>query len=133
MTLEIKNKDLLGVYQFLSSLTLPRKVARSVSNLTTQIQVKINELVESEKELVESFGGTVSEGKINLPDDSQADFSKEHDDLLEETVIFNNSYKEQFSIMKSYFMDWNGEVQPQLAKGMNAFYDAIEELSDEGE
>ena len=133
MTLEIKNRDLVGVYQFLGNLTLPRKVARSVSSLVTQIQFKINELGESEKELVESFGGTVSEGKINLSDESRADFNKEHNDLLEETVILNNSYKEQFSIMKSYFMDWNGDVQPHLINGMNAFYDAIEELSDESE
>lgn len=128
--MDIKNKDLIPVINFLSKLSLPRKVARANSKFLSSIEKSLKSLQDSENELVKSFDGEIVDGQIKIDADKKDSFKKEHDELLDETVSVKSSYKEQFSIFKKYFEDWDGEVNPTDVVGMNALYDALEDNDD---
>lgn len=130
--MEIKNDDLNEVIAFLNTFTMPRTVARANSKVVGHLKDRLQELIDNEKELVESFGGEVDEsGHISgLDDEKSAEFQKERKQLLSETATIEPDYKEQFSILKSFFDGWDGEVSPSSYTGMNALYDALDAIGD---
>lgn len=133
MGLEFKNGDINSVVLFLSQQTLPRKVFRASSFLVDKLTVKLSDYAKSEQKLVESLKGSISE-EGNISFENSEDFNKfktERDDLNNETVIIEPNYKEQFSIFKKYFDDWDGSVEPQYSQGVNALYNSLEKLNED--
>ena len=130
--MEIKNDDLNEVIAFLSTFTMPRTVARANSKFVGHLKERLQELIDNEKELVESFGGTVDDGGhiSGLDNEKLDEFQAERKQLLSETATIEPDYKEQFSILKSFFDGWDGEVSPSSYKGMNALYDALDTIGD---
>ena len=128
MTFELPKRNIIIVINFLSGLTLPRKVSRASSKLITSLQTKLSELAEDEKDLVDKYNGTVGEGgKISgiKPEDIK-EFNEEHSELLNETVIINVAYKEQPKVLLDFFEEWNEQITPEQVVSMNAFYDLLD-------
>lgn len=131
MTFELPKRNMILVINFLSGLTLPRKVSRASSKLISSLQTKFSELAEDEKDLVNKYNGTVNEGgQISgiKPEDIQ-EFNDEHSELLNETVIVDISYKEQPKILLDFFEEWNEPIGPEQVVGMNAFYDLLDSFN----
>lgn len=131
MTFELPKRNMIIIINFLSSLTLPRKVSRASSKLISSLQMKLSELTEDEKNLVEKYNGTVDEaGKISGIKSEDIDkFNEEHLELLNETVIINASYKEQPKILLDFFEEWNEQISPEQVVSMNAFYDLLDSFN----
>lgn len=131
MNFELPKRNMIFIINFLSGLTLPRKVSRASSKLILSLQTKLSELAEDEKDLVKKYNGTVDEaGKISgvKPEDIK-EFNEEHSELLNETVIINAAYKEQPKILLDFFEEWNEQISPELIFGMNAFYDLLDSFN----
>lgn len=92
------------VINFLSNLTLPRKVSRASSKLIASLQTKLSELADDEKDLIEKYNGTVDEGGniSGIKPESFNEFNESHSELLNETVIIDISYKEQPKVLLDF-------------------------------
>lgn len=132
--MEFKNKDLVPVSNFLASLKLPAKVARGVAKFQKSLQEILKDLNESEKDLFKQYGADVQEGgHVSWPagtEAKQADFKKAHDDLFIETVDIQPRYKEEFSVIKEYFKDFDQEIEAQNVLGFDTFMDAFEPIEE---
>jgi len=131
MTFELPKRKMMIVINFLSNLTLPRKVSRASSKLIASLQTKLSELAEDEKDLVEKYNGTVNEGGniSGIKTESFNEFNEAHSELLNETVIIDISYKEQPKVLLDFFEEWNEQISPEQVVGMNAFYDLLDPLN----
>ena len=131
MTFELPKRNMMIVINFLSNLTLPRKVSRASSKLIASLQTKLSELAEDEKDLVEKYNGTVNEGGniSGIKPESFTEFNEAHSELLNETVIVDISYKEQPKVLLDFFEEWNEPISPEQVVGMNAFYDLLDSLN----
>jgi len=131
MTFELPKRNMMIVINFLSNLTLPRKVSRASSKLIASLQTKLSELAEDEKDLVEKYNGTVDEGGniSGIKPESFNEFNEAHSELLNETVIVDISYKEQPKVLLDFFEEWNEPISPEQVVGMNAFYDLLDSLN----
>lgn len=131
MTFELPKQNMMIVINFLSNLTLPRKVSRASSKLIASLQTKLSELAEDEKDLVEKYNGTVGEGGniSGIKPESFNEFNEARSELLNETVIVDISYKEQPKVLLDFFEEWNEPISPEQVVGMNAFYDLLDSLN----
>lgn len=131
MTFELPKRKMMIVINFLSNLTLPRKVSRASSKLIASLQTKLSELAEDEKDLVEKYNGTVNEGGniSGIKTESFNEFNEAHSELLNETVIIDISYKEQPKVLLDFFEEWNEPISPEQVVGMNAFYDLLDSFN----
>ena len=131
MTFELPKRNMMIVINFLSNLTLPRKVSRASSKLIASLQTKLSELANDEKDLIEKYNGTVDEGGniSGIKTESFNEFNEAHSELLNETVIIDISYKEQPKVLLDFFEEWNEQISPEQVVGMNAFYDLLDSLN----
>lgn len=131
MTFELPKRNMMIVINFLSNLTLPRKVSRASSKLIASLQTKLSELADDEKDLIEKYNGTVDEGGniSGIKTESFNEFNEAHSELLNETVIIDISYKEQPKVLLDFFEEWNEQISPEQVVGMNAFYDLLDSLN----
>ncbi|MFT8916566.1 MAG: hypothetical protein ABF899_01725 [Oenococcus sp.] len=132
--MEIKNKDIIPLANFSGSLKLPAKVARGIAKFQKSLAEIAKDLSESEKDLVKQFGGSVSaNGQIEWPEKvAPADYIQAHADLFEETAEIQPRYKEEFSVIREYFKDFDQDIDPQNLHGFDVFMDAFEPLEEEG-
>lgn len=132
--MEIKNKDLISVINFLGSLKLPAKVARGVAKFQKSLVDCVKEMSDSQKDLVKQFKGVVGDkGRINWPNATSTapqDYLTANNDLLNETAEIQPKYKEEFSVIKEYFKDFDQEIEPQNLAGFDAFMDAFEPIEE---
>lgn len=132
--MEFKNKDLVPVSNFLASLKLPAKVARGVAKFQKSVQEVLKDLNESEKDLFKQYGADVKDnGQIEWPlgsDHLQETFKQAHDDLFNETVDIQPRYKEEFSVIKEYFKDFDQEIEAKNILGFDTFMDAFEPIEE---
>lgn len=131
MTFELPKRNMMIVINFLSNLTLPRKVSRASSKLIASLQTKLSELADDEKDLIEKYNGTVDEGGniSGIKTESFNEFNEAHSELLNETVIIDISYKEQPKVLLDFFEEWNEQISPEQVVGMNAFYDLLDSFN----
>lgn len=131
MTFELPKRNMMIVINFLSNLTLPRKVSRASSKLIASLQTKLSELADDEKDLIEKYNGTVDEGGniSGIKTESFNEFNEAHSELLNETVIIDISYKEQPKVLLDFFEEWNEPISPEQVVGMNAFYDLLDSFN----
>lgn len=129
--MEFKNKEIIPVSNFLSQLKLPAKTARGVAKLQKSLGESLKELQDSEKDLIEKFDGKIDGNNIKWADGKAPDgYIKEHDALMDETVDIKPRYKEEFSVLKEYFKDYNGDIDPQYLAGFDIFFDQIEPIEE---
>ncbi len=131
MTFELPKRNMMIVINFLSNLTLPRKVSRASSKLIASLQTKLSELADDEKDLIEKYNGTVDEGGniSGIKPESFNEFNEARSELLNETVIVDISYKEQPKVLLDFFEEWNEQISPEQVVGMNAFYDLLDSFN----
>lgn len=131
--MDLQNKSLVPVGNFLQSLTLPAQVSRARTKLVAGLNTALQDLAESEKQLVADFNGEVSdEGKINWPDGIvPVEYYDEHAVLLNEEVTIELNQPTLMKALKDYFYEWNETIEPQYAEAFDAFFDALEEEEEE--
>lgn len=126
--MEIKNIELALVGNFLNSLTLPAKVSRARTKLVNNIQERLTDYNESRNDIFKAHEGVVDDktGVVDFPEGEKETAMSELTDLANETAIIKATYKEQFSTLKAYFEDWDGEVSAENANAYDVFFDALE-------
>lgn len=126
--MNLTNKELVPVGNFLQSLTLPAQVSRARTKLVASLNNALQDLAESEKQLVADFNGKVNDqGQIDWSDGIVPDgYNVEHAVLLNEEVIIEFNQPTLMKALKEYFAEWNEDVDPQYAEAFDAFFDALE-------
>lgn len=126
--MNLTNKALVPVGNFLQSLTLPAQVSRARTKLVASLNAELQNLAESEKQLVTDFNGEVNDkGQINWPDKkAPVEYHTEHAVLLNEEVTIELNQPTLMKALKEYFAEWNEDIDPQYAEAFDAFFDALE-------
>lgn len=126
--MNLKNNTLLPVGNFLQSLTLPAQVSRARTKLVAVLNAALQDLAESEKQLVSDFNGEVDDqGHIIWPDKkTPVEYHTEHAVLLSEEVTIELNQPTLMKALKEYFAEWNEDIDPQYAEAFDAFFDALE-------
>lgn len=126
--MNLTNKELVSVGNFLQSLTLPAQVSRARTKLVASLNTELQNLAESEKQLVADFNGEVNDqGQINWSDGiAPVEYYNEHTVLLDEEVTIELNQPTLMKALKDYFAEWNEDIDPQYAEAFDAFFDAIE-------
>lgn len=126
--MNLTNKELVPVGNFLQSLTLPAQVSRARTKLVASLNVALQDLAESEKQLVADFNGEVNDqGQINWPDGiAPVEYHTEHAVLLDEEITIELNQPTLMKALKEYFAEWNEDIDPQYAEAFDAFFDALE-------
>lgn len=127
--MNLQNKALVPVGNFLQSLTLPAQVSRARTKLVAGLNTALQNLADSEKQLVADFNGEVNEqGQINWSNGVvPADYYTEHAVLLNEEVTIELNQPTLMKALKEYFAEWNEDIDPQYAEAFDALYDALEQ------
>lgn len=126
--MNLTNKELVPVGNFLQSLTLPAQVSRARTKLVASLNAALQDLAESEKQLVADFNGEVNDqGQINWSDGvAPIEYHTEHAVLLDEEVTIELNQPTLMKALKEYFAEWNEDIDPQYAEAFDAFFDALE-------
>ncbi|MFL1695607.1 hypothetical protein ACJQWY_02160 [Weissella kandleri] len=126
--MQIKNNELVLVGNFLNSLTLPAKVSRARTKLVKTLQERLTEYNDARQEIIKDHNGDINEktGVVTFPDKEKDAANSEVYDLDNETPIIQAAYNEQFSTLKAYFEDWDGEVSAENANAYDVLFDALE-------
>ncbi|WPQ68438.1 hypothetical protein [Weissella paramesenteroides] len=131
--MNLQNKALVPVGNFLQSLTLPAQVSRARTKLVASLNAELQNLAESEKQLVADFNGEVNDqGQINWPKNKDGkskapvEYHTEHAVLLNEEVTIELNQPTLMKALKDYFAEWNEDIDPQYAEAFDAFFDALE-------
>lgn len=126
--MNLQNKALVPVGNFLQSLTLPAQVSRARTKLVASLNAALQDLAESEKQLVADFNGEVNhQGQINWSDGiAPVEYHNEHTVLLDEEVTIELNQPTLMKALKDYFAEWNEDIDPQYAEAFDAFFDALE-------
>lgn len=126
--MNLTNKELVPVGNFLQSLTLPAQVSRARTKLVASLNVALQDLAESEKQLVADFNGEVNDqGQINWPDGiAPVEYHTEHAVLLDEEITIELNQPTLMKALIEYFAEWNEDIDPQYAESFDAFFDALE-------
>lgn len=126
--MNLQNKALVPVGNFLQSLILPAQVSRARTKLVASLNAALQDLAESEKQLVADFNGEVNEqGQINWSDGvAPVEYHTEHAVLLNEEVTIELNQPTLMKALKEYFAEWNEDIDPQYAEAFDAFFDALE-------
>lgn len=127
--MKLKNYQIYKIGNYLQSLTLPAQVSRARTKLVASLNAELQNLAESEKQLVADFNGEVNDkGQINWSDGVvPANYYTEHAVLLDEEVIIELNQPTLMKVLKEYFAEWNEDIDPQYAEAFDAFYDALEQ------
>jgi hypothetical protein len=107
---------------------LPAQVSRARTKLVASLNTELQNLAESEKQLVADFNGEVNDqGQINWSDGiAPVEYYNEHTVLLDEEVTIELNQPTLMKALKDYFAEWNEDIDPQYAEAFDAFFDAIE-------
>lgn len=119
--MNLTNKALVSVGNFLQSLTLPAQVSRARTKLIASLNAALQDLADSEKQLVADFNGEVNEqGQINWSDGVvPVEYHTEHAVLLNEEVIIEFNQPTLMKALKEYFAEWNEDIDPQYAEAFD--------------
>jgi len=126
--MDIKRKDLVRFYNFLSEASLVGAASRARTKLAKDILDSVKELQNDEMENAKEFEGkTVENGSIDFPDtDSRNKFIKVQAEMYEEEVIFSEKVKDQFSRLKNAFDNYDKPLQGEEAQTYDDLMDALE-------
>lgn len=128
MEIAITNRNLIGVLTILNN-TMPAKVARRTRSIKDDLNTAVGKLATSERELVESLGGSVDvEGHIDLPDDKGGEYYVNHEEILDDKAIVRESYEGSFKLLyEGWLKEWNGEVSNEVLDAYIELMDILEE------
>lgn len=127
-----KNEELIPVGNFLKNLTLPAQVSRGRTKLLTAIQISVNDLASSERELVSEFGGVADDkGNVTWENGVPVEYHEEHNVLLKEEVNIDINQPTLIKALKDFFINWNEEIKPEDADVFDVLYDALEQQTEE--
>lgn len=132
--MQIKNKQLVAVGNYLASLTLPANVSRARTKLIATINSRLQDYNNERQKLIAAHHG-VNDDTTNLVTFPSVEENNkavsEMNELDNETAIIQPLYAEQFEILKKYFASYDGEVVPEQAEAFDALYDALDINEDE--
>ncbi|TGE64049.1 hypothetical protein C6P12_08250 [Weissella confusa] len=131
--MKLSNYQLLSIGNFLQSLTLPAQVSRARTKFIASLNEAIKELGNSERELVDENGGTVTEtGAIEWPEGSNpAQYNADHAEMMHEVISIETNQVTLMEAFKNFFVSWDGTVAPEHAEAFDALYDALDINEDE--
>jgi predicted outer membrane protein len=135
--MNIKNNDLLKVYNFLNEASFVGAVSRARTKLMKSIGEAIGELQSDEISLAHENHGTLgANGAVefdkNYPEDRIA-FNQAHEELLNEEAVFMETTRDQFSRLKSGLEQYEKELNGQDAQAYDTLLDALEVEGDTDE
>lgn len=141
MTFTIQKKYLVGLGNWLNTLSLNGKQSRARTRFVNLIQDALNRLETDRKVVLEEYaekeeGGdlkVVEDDKGNknyvVPDDKKEAFQKELIELYDEDAELNGpEFGPQILIVKDIVLNYDKEIDPNLATAYDKWCEAFEKF-----
>ncbi|WP_288395346.1 DUF1617 family protein [uncultured Vagococcus sp.] len=139
MLLNLKNKQLVSIINFLNKLELKTKESRSRSKLSNLFTEKLEELQKDEKELLVRFSKKDDDGNpvmigqnFDIPQDTENEWIEERTALLNETISVDCSeLKVHTERLTSVLIDLDMILKDEDAIAYDVLLDQLEKEGDE--
>lgn len=139
MLLNLKNKQLVSIINFLNKLELKTKESRSRSKLSNLFTEKLEELQKDEKELLVRFSKKDDDGNpvmigqnYDIPQDTENEWIEERTALLNETISVDCSeLKVHTERLTSVLIDLDMILKDEDAIAYDILLDQLEKEGDE--
>lgn len=128
--MKFKNSEIFPTMNFLSNIDMTAKASRARTKLIKRLVTWGDEYVESQKQIVEENGGVVdSKGNVDFSG-NEVNLDKATIDRIElsnETINVQEDFDGQFSYLRDFFDEWDGEVSNIDALTYDLFLDKLEQ------
>lgn len=139
MLLNLKNKQLVSIINFLNKLELKTKESRSRSKLSNLFTEKLEELQKDEKDLLVRFSKKDDDGNpvmigqnYDIPQDTENEWIEERTALLNETISVDCSeLKVHTERLTSVLIDLDMILKYEDAIAYDVLLDQLEKEGDE--
>lgn len=139
MLLNLKNKQLVSIINFLNKLELKTKESRSRSKLSNLFTEKLEELQKDEKELLVRFSKKDDDGNpvmigqnYDIPQDTENEWIEERTSLLNETISVDCSeLKTHTERLTSVLNELDMILKDEDAVAYDVLLDQLEKEGDE--
>lgn len=128
--MKFKNSEIFPTINFLSNIDMTAKASRARTKLIKRLVTWGDEYVESQKQIVEENGGVVdSKGNVDFSG-NEVNLDKATIDRIElsnETINVQEDFDGQFSYLRDFFDEWDGEVSKIDAPTYDLLLDKLEQ------
>jgi len=135
-SIKLVKKSISGIESFLDSILINGASSRARTKLLKDIIEQMSEIEKEEIALAESFGGKVNKGYISFDETDEGksnkiNFEKEHTELLNEKIKFEERSEGHFNKLKNSLLNYEEKLSGSQAEAFDNLLDAFEELPQE--